>query len=336
MEVSNYLKEVLAESKFALLKKKNVVAVGIGFKKVKGKKTKRMSIVCSVTKKLPKHALEKKDLIPKLVGTVWTDVIETGEIKALKALTVRTRRHRPAPGGVSIGHEWITAGTLGCLVRKSGSVIKHILSNNHVLADSNNAPIDSAILPPGKYDGGESPRDRIATLTEFIPIQFLGGEGCSIGKAIAWLANLSAKLLKRKTRLKAYLADQPLNYVDAAIATPVKDEWVMDEILDIGKIAGVNREPSVGLPVKKSGRTTELTEGKIEQLGVISQEQYGDSKIAIFDDQIMTGKMCAGGDSGSAVLDEDNKLVGLLFAGSDECTIINPISYVFDLLDLTI
>ena len=49
-----------------------------------------------------------------------------------------TKRQRPAPLGSSVGHFAITAGTIGARVRDpSGNV--YILSNNHVLANSNGA-----------------------------------------------------------------------------------------------------------------------------------------------------------------------------------------------------
>jgi hypothetical protein len=47
------------------------------------------------------------------------------------------QRHRPLKIGTSIGHFAITAGTLGCFVRKRGEKGLHILSNNHVLANEN-------------------------------------------------------------------------------------------------------------------------------------------------------------------------------------------------------
>lgn len=50
----------------------------------------------------------------------------------------------------------------------------------------------------------------------------------------------------------------------------------------------------------------------------------------------MAGAMSQGGDSGSAVLDENNRLVGLLFAGSDNSTIINRIEHVFSALDVSL
>jgi hypothetical protein len=50
--------------------------------------------------------------------------------------------------------------------------------------------------------------------------------------------------------------------------------------------------------------------------------------------------IAAGGDSGSAVLDDNDRLIGLLFAGSEatdgqpSTAIINPIRHVFRLLNL--
>jgi hypothetical protein len=50
----------------------------------------------------------------------------------------------------------------------------------------------------------------------------------------------------------------------------------------------------------------------------------------------MAGAMSQGGDSGSAVLDGEKRLVGLLFAGSDNSTIINRIEHVFSALGLSL
>ena len=321
-------RQILKKYRAKLLKKKNVHTVGFGYKIKDGQKTLDLSIVCSVEKKVPISELSKKDLIPKKIEGVRTDVIEVGKITALKA---RTDRWRPAPGGVSIGHEKITAGTLGCLVKKGGQVF--ILSNNHVLAQSNQGAIGSAILQPGKADGGEYPRDRIATLSEFVEIKWLGGEGCKISKAAASMANIFAKTAGSKSQLQAIRQEEVFNLVDAAIAFPVQLKDVKNEILDIGLLSGgVNTTPGLEMRIQKSGRTTELTEDKILQIDVTTQVQYGDGKIALFEDQIMAGPMSAPGDSGSIVIDLNKDLIGLLFAGSDEVTILNRIEHVFSLL----
>jgi len=90
------------------------------------------------------------------------------------------------------------------------------------------------------------------------------------------------------------------------------------------------------MAIKKSGRTTGLTTGEIQQVDVTVDVQYGAGRIARFSDQLLAGPMSQGGDSGSAVLDNSNNLVGLLFAGSDNSTIVNRIENVFSALELSL
>ena len=124
------------------------------------------------------------------------------------------------------------------------------------------------------------------------------------------------------------------NLVDAAIAAPIEASDVVDKILDIGTITGVARA-GLGDAVKKSGRTTGLTTGEILQVDVTVDVSYGAGKVARFTDQLLSGPMSAGGDSGSAVLNDEDQLVGLLFAGSDNTTIFNRIDNVFSALGVS-
>ena len=101
-----------------------------------------------------------------------------------------------------------------------------------------------------------------------------------------------------------------------------------DEIIDIGTIQGT-AEAELGTAVKKSGRTTGFTTGQIQQVSVTVDVDYGAGRTARFVNQLLAGPMSQGGDSGSAVVDADNRLVGLLFAGSDSTTIMNRIEDVF-------
>jgi len=48
----------------------------------------------------------------------------------------------------------------------------YILSNNHVLANSNGANIGDPILQPGPAGNGLFPGDQIAILSRFVPIEF--------------------------------------------------------------------------------------------------------------------------------------------------------------------
>jgi len=325
------IRTTLKETQLKLLARANVVATGIGYKITEKNKTSDLSIVCSVTEKLPASDLSSKDLVPPTFNDIPTDVVETGRIRAL---VDRTKRHRPAPGGVSIGHRDITAGTLGCLVKREGQTF--ILSNNHVLANSNDASPGDAILQPGPYDGGDFPLDRIANLHEFVPIVFSDGDGdCGIGQGVASLLNGIAKLFRSKTRLRAVSIQAEENLVDAAIALPFDEKDVSPEILEIGTIKGLV-EGELGMGIKKSGRTTAVTTGEILQVDVTVDVQYGGGQIARFADQLMAGAMSQGGDSGSAVLDNENNLTGLLFAGSDTSTVINRIQNVFAALGLSL
>jgi hypothetical protein len=327
--IRNLLRVVRSE----LMQKQNVVATGIGYKTVAGQVTSDLAIICSVEVKKSRARLSQQDLIPAAIQTIPTDVKPTG---ALQAFQDPRARLRPAPGGTSIGHHQITAGTFGCLVKKDNDL--YILSNNHVLANSNAAAAGDSILQPGPADGGRNPQDQIAVLSDFAPIHFEGEGGDSSCNLAGWVAavlnNLSA-WVGSTTRLRTYRVQQPGNKTDCAIAKPLNVEDVNNAILQVGIITNI-RDGELGMKIKKSGRTTGLTTGVIEQVDVTARVNFGINKIALFEDQLLAGAMSQGGDSGSAVLSEDNELVGLLFAGSATTTIINRISHVFNSLKVTL
>lgn len=325
----NTIRAVLKNVAPQLHARANVVATGVGYKISGGQQTADLSIVSSVVKKLSTAELSFKDLIPATIDGVRTDVVETGRIRALQT---RTDKHRPAPGGVSIGHRDITAGTLGCLVTKNGERL--ILSNNHVLANSNDGQRGDPILQPGSADGGQLPDDRIAELFDFVPIVFTQPQPpsqCPTARTVSGILNVVCRMIGSKTRYQIVNIQAQDNLVDAALARPLEPGDVSDEILEIGTIQGA-AAAGLGTSVKKSGRTTALTTGQILQIDVTASVQYGAGRTASFTDQLLAGPMSQGGDSGSAVLDDNNQLVGLLFAGSDSTTIINRIQNVFTAL----
>lgn len=316
------VQETKRQHEASLRRKENVVAVGVGFKIAGDVQTNEPAVIVSVKEKKPLAQLAPSDVVPQFVGTVKTDVIETGEIVAFQD---PRERMRPARPGVSIGHFAITAGTLGCLVRRDGEVF--ILSNNHVLANSNNAQLGDAIWQPGAADGGSS-ADQIGTLADFIPIAFDGSApppiGC-LGQLLAWLG-----LSPRRP-----VQNEPgNNRVDCALARPTTPDLVSPDILNIGVPAGV-AAATLGTQLQKSGRTTGYTTGSVLQIDVTVSVNYG-GPIATFTGQLMAGPMSQGGDSGSAVLDMNRRVVGLLFAGSPVTTIINPIQFVLDMLRIEV
>ncbi len=327
----NTIRGILKHNRENLLKRANVVATGIGYKETNGTKTTTLSIVCSVTEKVASSRLSGRELVPTTIDGTPTDVVRSGVIRALQAPTDRLR---PAPGGVSVGHGAITAGTLGCWVTKNGQ--KVILSNNHVLANSNDAEIGDPILQPGPFDGGNFPQDHIANLEQFVPIAFEGEPSeCQFANAVISVFNLGCRVINSNTRYGVTNVQAVDNLVDAAIARPLNPADVKDEILNIGPIQGTV-QGELGMAIKKSGRTTGFTTGDIQQVDVTANVQYGAGQIALFTDQLLAGAMSQGGDSGSAVLDDNNRLTGLLFAGSDTTTIINRIENVFSALGISL
>ena len=317
------VRDALRASREELLARPNVVATGVGFKVTAGERTAEPAIVCSVTHKVPLSALTARELVPRAVDGVLTDVVPTGAFRALQA---PTGRFRPAPGGVSIGHRDITAGTLGCLVRRDGEV--YILSNNHVLANGNAGAIGDAILQPAPYDGGKEPDDVIAALADFVPIAMMEeASGCAFARGVARVLSDVAEVLGSDARLRAVSTAVSENLVDCALARPASAEMVSADVLGLGAIAGTGTA-ELGTKLRKSGRTTGQTSGEIVQVDVTADIAYG-SQTARFTDQVMAGAMSQGGDSGSAVLDERGRVVGLLFAGSDTSTLCNRIEHVF-------
>ena len=329
------IKAVKQEYQQELMGKPNVVGVGVGYKVVGGETTDIPCVIVFVQKKVEAESLSAEQMVPADIQGVPTDVIESGPIYA----QANTDKYRPAPGGVSIGHYQITAGTLGVVVRDNSTGERLILSNNHVLANSNDANPGDPILQPGSADGGTVADDQIGTLLRFQPIVFGGAPqppGCNLAITYAAIGNFIARSLGSDHRVNAYRPQQEGNLVDAAVARPLADQDVLDEILEIGAITGTV-EATPGMPVRKSGRTTELTTGTVTAVDTTVTVGYGAGRTAVFEQQIVSGAMSQPGDSGSLVVDAGSqRAVGLLFAGSDTTTIYSPIGLVEDLLNVNV
>ena len=74
---------VKARHEKELMRKRNVVGVGVGFRKRAGKMTDEVCIVVSVRQKLPRAQLAPQDAIPTVLDGVPVDVQVTGAFRAL-------------------------------------------------------------------------------------------------------------------------------------------------------------------------------------------------------------------------------------------------------------
>jgi hypothetical protein len=342
----------------SLLAKENVVGVATGFKEDKSAESGELSVVVLVAQKKPLAALSAEDVVPPTIDGVRTDVYEVGYLRAFD--TPRDRFRPVIPSGVSFGHYKITAGTLGTIVTDRTTGEKLILSNNHVLANSNDALVGDAILQPGPTDGGQNPADMVAQLERFVALRYIGepdvptppppppGEpsGCDIVDVIVKLANfLGALLGSSKQVTTTARVTQPStppvpssavdNEVDCAVAKPLDPNMFSGEIRNIGLVSGT-KPATLGMQVRKSGRTTDFTTGTVTLLNATVNVAYG-SKTARFVGQVITSAMSQGGDSGSLIVDSvENRGVGLLYAGSNLATIFNPIDKVLDALNVNL
>lgn len=297
-----------------LLQLDNVVGVATSLKVTGGEPTEQPSVTVLVERKLPADEVAEESLVPGEADGVPTDVLEVGRIEALPF----TARVRPALPGYSIAHHAVTAGTFGCLVRdirrcccrledgctcgptRQECVTDYlILSNNHVLANTNDAEIGDLILQPGPADGGEFPSDGVATLERFEPIV----------------------LSSERFPAPGY------NLVDAAVARPLRTRNVTASIIGQVIPRGID-QAFVGTQVVKAGRTTQVTTGVVLAVNATVTVGYGLGRVAQFRNQILTTAMAAGGDSGSLLMDSELNAVGLLFAGSPFITVHNHMSDV--------
>lgn len=134
----------------------NINVVGIvesptGESKVKIVTRKRAA---DTTRIVTHFALQPKDIITEKAGIIQ--------------FTSTTNNHRPAFPGIPVGHYKITAGTPGCFVKDKQENV-YILSNNHVLANTDSGFYKDPILQPGKLDGAENPKTPLSFCTRWYP-----------------------------------------------------------------------------------------------------------------------------------------------------------------------
>jgi hypothetical protein len=246
--------------------------------------------------------LTKRGDVPDLPATidgVRTRVDVVGEIVPLRSYK---GEYTPVPAGVSVGNaNECAAGSIGLIVLKGGT--RHILSNNHVLARINAASIGERINQPGRYDAKPAcgQTRQVGTLAQFVPISFSGN-----------------------------------NTVDAAIAT-LSAGSTCSMVGNLYTPSTTVVSPSVGLAVKKVGRTSGLTNGTIAGINVTINVNYGVG-VGRFVNQIyVASNFIRSGDSGSCMVTQNgNNPVGLNFAGSGGSSFANPIGPALQQLGVSI
>jgi hypothetical protein len=271
----------------------NVVEVGVSLKVKDGEVLNKPCIVVNVTKKVEGMT---EGLIPSEIEGFPTDVAELGIDKLLSGPPL-TGPICPLRPGYSIAHKAVrsietpdyfvlASGTLSCIVRDLRDSELLILSNNHVLANTNEAETGDEIMHPGPYykDLGPLPA---ATLKAYKKIVFGGDE---------------------------HSPDALKNRIDAAVARPIVP--IDPDIPSIGIPEGVSEiEPAANVRVKMTGAMSGYKEGLIVQGDVSAKFSNfgGTGKDAYFEHYFNCQPLATHGDSGSLMLDKDGKALGLVF-----------------------
>ena len=258
--------------------------------------------------------------IPATLDGIPVEVVVSGEFQAILPQkkpgtpggggggSNPTSRVRPVPVGFSIGNAGeCSAGTFGARVQSGNT--KYILSNNHVLARENAAPLGSRILQPGRYDTNCATNlaDEIATLSKFEPLRFNGTD----------------------------------NEVDAAIAEITGDVDNKTSSAGYGIPGSSPVAATVNMAVQKCGRTTGCTKGRVSAVNATVNVSYTGGVARFVRQVVITGSRGAfskAGDSGSLIVTDNANAspVALLFAGGQTTTIGNPIGAVLQRMGVTI
>lgn len=293
-----------------LLRKRNVNAVGIGRKRTGGSLTDELAIVVFVDKK---EDVPAKERVPATIDGVKTDVVERRivplqhwvRLEDLEPHVDATNYH-VLRGGMSIGPcraifidatdaacrglpgpgNYLFVGTLGVPVRDRSTGDDMLLSNHHVMCVDDGWNVGDTMAQPSRVDGGNCPVDVVAELT------------------------------------RAALNDR----VDAAVARRTARSSTC-EIIDIGAVNG-RANATIGMAVRKRGRTTELTHGTVDVVNLTVNVPYCDgfgtvtltNQIGIDVDTAQSTVFGLGGDSGSVVVNDARRVVGLFFAGTPDGT----------------
>lgn len=292
-----------------LLQIPGVHVVAIGGREKQGRPTGEIVLKVFVDKKRRPEDVPKEQRLPITIEGVGLDVVELGrfemsaEIPGVagtdtdeEGFDTDPGKHRPIEGGRQIsGSKFEGNGTLGFFATIGGPSPRVVgVTCYHIFFPPNAQQID---IDVGQPDVGDSCRGCCRTTFG----KFHAGEGHYDSDVDAALVTL-----------------EPLTKWKAAIA-------------EIGVVRGIhvftdpNEVANLDYLVKKRGRTTRLTGGTIQGLdgSGVSKEGRSFTRAIVIKPNAApslpagaSDMFCATGDSGAAVLNDDDEIVGLLFNAS--------------------
>lgn len=258
----------------------------------------------------------EKDLVPKTISSWFgrkkkCKVVEVGVVKAQEVATnLDRKKYRPLKGGCEIGIQGDNyVGTAGGLVYRRSygglSLYGAWESFLYLLRRAGIVPDEEKFILTNCHVAQKNVFD-VKQWTYKQPL---------LGDAIGHINETQQ------------LDPEGDNFIDAAIIKLGSTVDMLPEQIPGWKIKGFNFKVRASDELKKYGRTTSLTTGKLLNTGVTIRVSYR-SGSALFRNVYMVTDMSAGGDSGSFVLNQDDEVVGLIFAGGGDRSFVIPIEPV--------
>jgi hypothetical protein len=315
LQKQEQLRQLHEEVERELKQVPGVIGVGIGFKMTAGQIVEEIVFQVFVEEKKSPDAIPLGQMIPREIRGIPTDVmtVPRGSTKADPTPGELQKKRRPLAGGIQIQNsKSITStsgttttiktsiGTLGCFARLNGdNTGTYILSNEHVM------------LALGASVGDKLAQDHYVDCICC---------DCNVVGIITAAVNNNA--------------------VDCAIAKLESDVAIVNEIVGIGTIQGSAALSTVATndPVRKVGCTTALKNGTVFSTGapvVVDGKTYNNQILVT----PSSGLFVDHGDSGSALVNADAKVIGLVFGVQDVSPFLgfaNPIEAVTSALNITI
>lgn len=303
--------KALHEKHASWWKQRNVVGLAVG-RKVTAGRHGGLSLVVFVSRKIPRERVPAKHLVPSAVDgskvgirdSIPTDVQQVGKGRIDALISA----DRPARPGFDVGHRVGGSGTIGCVVQSRATSQRLGLTCAHVLAPVSTASPGDRVLVPCLIDARATHvlgRARIGVVDQLLPPSFSDS-------AVA-------------------------TNVDVATFLPTNPATLDSKIAIVGKPpSSVLSNVTVGLAVRKVGASSELTTGVVRFIHMVFWLAYptpaGDEVTAGFQDVIGISHFSSPGDSGSLVIGDNGKAVGVVLGSTPELTICLPIQRALDAL----
>src|SRR5262245_7952007 len=322
-ELARSQKTLLANLETArreLLEKPNTLAVGIGLKESGGQITDELSYRVFVTQKKDPAELAPGEMVPREVVGVKTDVLTPYIVKNRPDVCGTERetlsKHRPLRAGIAISTDSLTYGTLGWFGRLDSDDSRILLTNKHVLYDESNET-NTTSKPTAQPQLGSVSKCCCCEC----------GSDNVIGDSLIGIRNLTPATATSVDCAIARIKPEHASNITLSIANDATSE-----VLSVsGTAAAV-----VGQNVRKIGARSGFTRGTVVHIGdaAVATDPAGGA-ITIMAGQVLVIPTAAetyqvndrgtckfafsnAGDSGSAILNDDDAIVALLWGGDEQ------------------